>query len=360
VVCRVAFASWTEAGLLRQASFLGLVEDRDPRTVTREQEGRMADAKPKRRKAGKKVADDTVDAGGREVPVSSLDKVYWPDDGLTKGDMIDYYCDMADLVLPYVVDRPMTLVRFPSGIEGDSFYQKDIDYAPDWIETYSVPSKSKGDPVDYLLCQDAASLIWMANLGSIPLNPWNSRIHKPDHPDYLVIDLDPLDVSFADVVRVALVVREVLESVELTHVCKTSGSTGLHIFVPLGARYSYEQTEQFGTLIGHLVQARLPDITSLARSPKDRKGKVYLDMLQNRRGQTLTAPYSLRARPGAPVSTPLRWEEVTAELDPRDLHLRNTRERVDELGDLWRPVLGPGIDMEAALDALTELWEGSK
>ncbi len=192
----------------------------------------------------------------------------------------------------------------------------------------------------------------------IDINPWNSRVGRLDYPDYLAIDLDPSDANtFDEVIDVALVVHEILEALGLPHPVKTSGGTGLHIFVPLGAEYTYKQVQQFGFLVAHLVHARRPAITSLERSPEKRRKEIYLDILQNRRGQTMTAPYSLRPRRGAPVSTPLRWEEVQQGFSPLDFTIHNIRERINEVGDLWRGVLGPGIDMEEPLAEMQKVWQ---
>jgi bifunctional non-homologous end joining protein LigD len=388
LVCEVQYASWTESGILRQAAYLGLREDVDPRTVRREEitalaghpparEGQPADeappaaattepspgpfpgpeAPPRRVYGPRTKKAVNVEAGGRQVPVTSLEKVLWPDDGLTKGDLIAYYQRMAPVIVPYLVDRPQSLHRFPAGIHGESFFHKDIDYAPDWVQTANLTSGSSPEGVNYLLCQDEATLVYMANLGCIELNPWNSRVGSLDQPDWLVFDLDPGEIAFREVVRTALAVHEILESLEVLHLPKTSGATGLHIYVPLAARYTYEQALKFGLIVGHLVHSRLPDITSLDRDPRRRRQKIYIDLYQNRRGQTLAAPYCLRPRPGAPVSTPLRWSEMTPDLDPRQFSIHSIQERVDALGDLWREVLGPGVDMEGALERLQELWQ---
>ncbi len=385
LVCEVQYASWTELGMLRQAAFLGLREDVDPQTVQREEITAMAghppataappvveegpeqrptalpsgqEEKPARRVYAPRTKKTiTVEASGRQVPVTSLEKVMWPDEGLTKGDLIAYYQRMAPVILPYLVDRPQSLHRFPAGIDGESFFHKDIDYAPDWVQTVNLPSESDPDGVNYLLIQDEATLLYVANMGSIELNPWSSRIGQLDRPDWLVIDLDPGQIAFREVVRTALAVHDILESLDILNLPKTSGATGMHIYVPLEARYTYEQALKFGLIVGHLVHSRLPDITSLDRDPRRRREKIYVDLYQNRRGQTLAAPYCVRPRPGAPVSTPLRWSEVSPDLDPRDFHIHTIQERVDGLGDLWRDVLGPGVDMEAGLARLEELWQ---
>jgi len=221
------------------------------------------------------------------------------------------------------------------------------------VRTERLESDSaKEGAVDYLICQDEATLAYMANLGCIEINPWNSRLQNLDTPDYLVIDLDPDERTFAEVVQTAMVVREVLDLAGAESRVKTSGQTGLHIYLPLEARYSYEQARQFTQLIAQLVNLRLPELTSLERSPQKRQGKIYLDYLQNRRGQTLAAPYSLRPKPGAPVSTPLEWDELTPDLSPLNFNYHSIHERLEQKGDLFAPVLAEGIDMQACLRAL--------
>jgi bifunctional non-homologous end joining protein LigD len=362
LVCQVHFASWTDIGLMRQAIFLGLREDMDPHEVVRELPAppeKQPEPPPRVYTLHRAPKEETtLEIDGREVTVTSLDKVLWPDDGVTKGEMIAYYRDVSRYILPYLVDRPESLHRFPRGIDEQGFYQKDVEHAPDWVRRLPIESESGGGIVDYLLCQDESTLVFMANLNCIDINPWNSRVGRLDYPDYLAIDLDPSDANtFDEVIDVALVVHEILGALDLPHPVKTSGGTGLHIFVPLGAEYTYKQVQQFGFLVAHLVHARRPEITSLERSPKKRRQKIYLDILQNRRGQTMTAPYSLRPRRGAPVSTPLRWEEVQQGLSPLDFTIQNIQERIDEVGDLWRGVLGPGIDMEGALARMQKMWQ---
>jgi bifunctional non-homologous end joining protein LigD len=301
-------------------------------------------------------AETKVEIGGRKLTLTHLDKVYWPKDGYTKGDMIAYYRDVAALMLPYLKDRPLSLHRFPGGIAEKSFFQKDVEQAPDWATIVPIESESKGETIRFLVCQDEAALVYAANLGSIEIHPWNSRIQNLDNPDYLVIDLDPGGQSFDDVMDVARTTRSVLEAIGAESLVKTSGATGLHIYIPLGAKYDYEQARTFGRLIGHVVQARHVKISTLERVPAARKGKMYIDVYQNRRGQTLAAPYSIRPRDGAPVSTPLSWDELTPGLSPGDFTIKTVRDRLDRLGDLWGGVLGPGVEIEGTLPALQSLW----
>jgi bifunctional non-homologous end joining protein LigD len=358
VVCTVNFIEWTDDNLLREPVFEGLQPERNPRLVTRvDKPMEPPAATPSRRRfRPHEDAGVPLEVGGRKVTVTHLDKVYWPKDGYTKGDMIAYYRDVAPVMLPYLVDRPLSLHRFPGGIAEKSFYQKDVEQAPDWAKVVPIESESRGETIRFLVCQDEATLVYVANLGSIEIHPWNSRVGNLENPDYLVIDLDPAEQPFDQVMEVALTTRSVLESIGAASYAKTSGATGLHVYLPLGARYDYEQARTFGRLVGHVIQARHPANTSLERVPAHRKGKMYIDVYQNRRGQTLAAPYSIRPRDGAPVSAPLRWEELQPGLAPSAFTIRTMRQRLDQLGDLWSGVLGSAVDIQRTLPALQELW----
>jgi bifunctional non-homologous end joining protein LigD len=357
-VCEVRFAEWTDEGVMRQPVFLGLREDKDPLQVRRELPGKgppplsypESQTSPGR-KGGLAVINDT------KVTLTHLDKVFWPEEGYTKGDMIDYYRGIAPFLLPYLKDRPQSLHRHPDGITGDAFFQKNVDNhaTPDWVQRIRVHSASEKKETNYLVCRDEATLIYMANLGCIEINPWHSRIDHLEYPDYMVLDLDPLDIPFQEVVRTAQETRKVLTEIGAVGFCKTSGATGLHVYVPLGARYSDSQSVQFARLINILINSRLPETTSILRNPEARPGRVYLDYLQNVRGQTLAAVYCLRPRKGAPVSTPLRWDEVNNDLDPSRFTMKTTAPRLGRVGDLWKGVLGPGIDMEQCLSRLEQL-----
>jgi bifunctional non-homologous end joining protein LigD len=287
-----------------------------------------------------------------DVKTTHRDKVYWPEDNLTKGDLLDYYQRIAPMILPYLKDRPESMHRFPNGIHGESFYHKDLETAPDWAKTAVIHSDSEHKDINYLLCQDEATLLYMVNLGCIELNPWNSRTANLEKPDWCVIDLDPEDIGFDAVVETALAVKEVLDKAEIPSYPKTSGATGIHIYIPMEAKYTYDQVKDFAQIIAVLANKKVPKITSLERSPAKRQGKVYLDYLQNRHGQTLAAPYSVRPRPGATVSTPLTWDEVNAKLSPQQHTIHTIEARLKKVGDLWAPVLGPGIDLAVTLSKL--------
>jgi len=285
---------------------------------------------------------------------TNLDKVYWPSDGYTKGDMLRYYHRVAAFILPHLNDRPMSLHRHPNGIKGQSFFQKDVSKQPppDWVNTVTIRSDSDGKNVRYVVCQDEATLLYLANLGCIEMNPWNSRVGALDHPDYAIIDLDPQDVPFSIAVEVAKQVRQILEKAGAECYCKTSGKRGLHVCVPLAARYSYDQARSFAEIIARLVHDRLPETTSVIRNPAQRRKKVYIDFLQNSRGQTMAAPYSLRPVPKAQASAPLQWREVNGKLNPSCFTIETMPRRLDKLGDLWAPVLGQAIDLEKCLNNL--------
>jgi bifunctional non-homologous end joining protein LigD len=305
--------------------------------------------------APQKSREKIYHLNGHDVVVSNSKKLYFPESGFTKQDIANYYLQMAPFILPYLKDRPFVLSRYPNGIYEDSFYQKDITGpVPAFVETLPVYSESNEKDIHYLICQNEETLIYLANLGCIELHCWNSRKQHLENPDYMVIDLDPEDIGFEKVIETALVVKEVLDEAGASNFCKTSGATGLHIYVPLGAKYDYEIVREFGHLVAMLVHRRIPHFTSIERSPKKRQKKVYLDYLQNRFGQTLVAPYSVRPREGAPVSTPLYWEEVKKGLNPASFTIRTIQSRVEEMGDLWKPVYGKGIDLMTCLTHIQE------
>ncbi|HEY6736768.1 MAG TPA: DNA ligase D [Candidatus Saccharimonadia bacterium] len=351
LVAEIEFTEWTEDGSMRHPIFVGLREDKNPREVTRE---RPAESVAPAAASEDPESDSAVlEVNGHEIQVTHRHKVFFPENGYTKGQLLDYYAEIAPTILPYLCDRPESLHRFPGGIHGQNFYHKDLtDTAPDWAATQVVHSDSEERDLTYILCQDEATLLYLVNLGCVELNPWNSRVGQLERPDWCVIDLDPEDIGFEQVVTVARTVHEVLEEAGVRSYPKTSGATGLHIYIPMGARYSYDQVRDFGHIVGGLVHARLPEITSLERSPSKRQKRVYLDYLQNRRGQTLAAPYSVRPRPGAPVSAPLDWAEVQPGLRPEHFTMMNIQARLASVGDLWAPVIGEGIDLAKALEGL--------
>jgi bifunctional non-homologous end joining protein LigD len=280
------------------------------------------------------------------------DKVFWPGEGITKGDLYQYYEQVAPFILPYMKDRPESLRRNPNGIADEGFFHKDAGgNAPEWVKTIELHSDSAGKDIDYILCNDKKTLLYLANLGCIEFNPWNSRVKTLEKPDYMVIDLDPSDDNtYDEVVDTALAVKALMDKAGATAFCKTSGATGLHVYVPFRARYDYEHVREFAHIVATFVAEQLPRTTTLERSlAKREKGKIYLDYLQNKQGQTLVAPYCVRPRAGAPVSTPLEWKEVRHGLQPSAFTLRNIMARLAKKGDLFEGVLGKGNDLQKCL-----------
>lgn len=348
LVANVKFSQITKDGIRRHPVFMGLREDKAPKDVNR------ADAKgSKSEQPDNTVMDDnTLKVGGHKVTVTNIDKIYWPEEGYSKGDLLNYYAAMSKYILPYLKDRPISLLRNPNGIRDRGFFHKDAgDGAPDFVDTIRVTNDDSD--VNYVMANNKASLLYLANLGCIEMNPWHSKYQRQQHPDYLMIDIDPSDKNtFDQVVETAKAVKEVLDISGVKGYCKTSGSTGLHIYVPLAAKYSYDQAQQFAELIAMRTQELVPDFTSLERSLKKRGDNIYIDYLQNRIGQTIASAYSVRPKPHATVSAPLDWKEVRKGLDMQRFTIKTMAKRVEQKGDLFKPVLGRGIDMGKALKKL--------
>ncbi|MDQ3101928.1 MAG: non-homologous end-joining DNA ligase [Bacteroidota bacterium] len=293
-------------------------------------------------------------SAGKQIKLTNQNKIYWPKDQITKGDLIDYYDRMHKFILPYLKDRPQSLKRNPGGITDKGFYQKDAnDHTPEWIHTERLASKNEKGSVNYIICNDRATLLYLANLGCIEMNPWSSRYDRPDHPDHIVIDLDPGDATtFDQVVEAALAVKVICDAIGAQAFCKTSGASGLHIYLPTKARYTYADLAILGEGIALCTQALLPKTTTVERTIAKRGGKLYLDYLQNRKGQTLASAYSVRPVEGATVSTPLDWSEVRPGLDKNSFTMRTIPSRVERRGDLFSGVLGKGLDLKKCLKAL--------
>ena len=339
LVCEVRFSEWTQDGGIRHPAFLGLRDDKRPEECRRERPSETA-APPSPRMA----------AGHPGVKVTNPTKVFWPGEGYTKADLIAYYDAVAPFLLPYLRERPLVLTRYPDGIKGKSFFQKDApDFVPDWVSTARIYSKDAGREIDHFIVNDLETLRYVVNLGTIPLHLWSSRLSSLDRPDWLILDLDPKGAPFAHVVRVARALHQILETLELPSYVKTSGASGLHILVPLGARYSHEEARTFARLLALLGVERELEIATVARPVRSRGGKVYIDYVQNGHGRTIVAPFSVRPLPGAPVSCSLRWEEVTARCDPRRFTIQTAPARFEKLGDPLAPVLTGSIDMTAAI-----------
>ncbi|HZZ79455.1 MAG TPA: hypothetical protein VFE62_13105 [Gemmataceae bacterium] len=285
-----------------------------------------------------------------KLHLTNLHKIFWPENGYTKKDLLDYYRAIAPVMLPYLVNRPQVLHRHVDGHTGKEFYQRVSRKTPAWIQTTELTLED-GRRRDFHLCQDWPTLLWLANFGCIELIPWNARVDALDRPDYAVIDLDPIDVPFPKIVEVANAVRKVIE-IGATGLCKTSGKRGLHIYIPLGRQYSFDQAMLAAKLAATLVNRQLPALTSMDPRTENRKGMVYLDTTRNSRGQAMAAPYSARPYLGATVSAPLKWSEVTKRLDPGAFTIRTMLDRVNKAGDLWASTLGPGIDLAAWVQEL--------
>jgi bifunctional non-homologous end joining protein LigD len=352
IVCEVKFAEWTPEGFLRHPVFLGFRDDLNPLEVKRESP--ISAAESTTRYSVKSSDELLTNINGKQLKLTNLKKVFFPADNISKGEIIEYYRRVAPVILPHLKDRPVSLHRFPDGIYGKDFFQKNMEDVPDWASTVNIWSDFKN--IRYILCQDEATLTYIINLGSIEINPWNSRVDSIDYPDYMVIDFDPLECPFKYVIDCALMAHDILMSIDIPHYVKTSGATGLHLFIPVGARYSFEQVRQFSLLICTLINHRLPSITSLERVPQKRHGLVYLDYLQNSKGKTIAAPYSIRPRDGTPVSTPLLWEEIDYQLTPDRFTIYSIFNRIRSYGDIWKPVIGKGIDMLSSLDLLASLF----
>lgn len=291
-----------------------------------------------------------------EPPLTNLQKVFWPEEKITKGDLLAYYRAIAPTILPYLVDRCESLHRQPDGIRTEGFFQKDnAGYLPRRVATKRIYSVHGDRTLNYVLCQDLWTLLYLVNMGCIELNPWLSRVESLEKPDWCVIDLDPDDNPFDQVVEAALETRKVLRAARVDAWIKTSGATGLHLFVPTGAKHDYETVRKFAETVCRRVHERLPDFTSVERNPARRRGKIYLDFLQNRRGQTIAAPYCVRPKPGATVSTPLDWKEVKRGLDPSSFTIETVLPRVTKRGDLWKGLAGKAFDLAEALARLEEI-----
>jgi bifunctional non-homologous end joining protein LigD len=288
--------------------------------------------------------------GRYSVTLTTLERVYWPDEGYTKADLLRYYHQAQATILPYLKDRPIIMRRYPAGIRGHDFYQHDIDQAPPFVKTLTSATET-GRDVDYILANNAATLLYMANLGVIGPHPWHSRAGRLDYPDWIVFDLDPEGNDYDQVCELALVVRQALDQLGLQGYAKTSGATGMHVYVPIEDRYPYDQVAPLAESIARRVVNQAGSLATLERSVKKRgKGQIYLDHLQNARGKSVVAPYAVRPRPGATVSAPLTWDEVAQKPKPQDFTILTMPPRLAAVGDLFRPVLTRRQSLDSALE----------
>ncbi|MEJ7625486.1 MAG: DNA ligase D [Ferruginibacter sp.] len=381
LVCEVKFTEWTKDEKLRHPVFLRLRDDKNIND---------ADMNAKPVKHNSKKAEKTVEVNSKAKPtkltkpsklsklsklskpsdtdtasvlqfgkigvnISNRQKIYFPDEGITKGMVVDYYQSIAEYILPYLKDRPQSLKRNPGGIKDFGFFHKDAgEGAPSWIKSFKVRSGSADKIIDYIICNDKATLAYLNNLGCIELNPWHSVTTNKDKPDYLIIDIDPSDNNtFEQVIEAAQHFKTLLDKAGAKSFCKTSGASGLHIFVPMGKKFSYDQVKDFAHLLCMIVSEELPAFTTLERNLKKRgNDHMYLDYLQNRKGQTLASVYSLRPRIGATVSMPLLWKEVKSGLSPADFTIHNALKRIKKTGDIFAGIMGPGVDINKCLKLL--------
>ena len=382
LICEVKFQEWTQGHIMRVPVFMGLRTDKKPVEVKKENPmatEKIQKARGKKQSTGKNEPaasakkgkskersakkidppgqwldenekDLAIKVNGQELKLTNLDKVYWKKEHYTKRDLLNYYHGIAPIMLTYMKNRPQSLNRHPNGIDGMSFFQKNVQgKVPSWIETFDEFSESTKETVHYYVCTNEASLVYLANLGCIEMNPWHSTTTKPNNPDYCLIDLDPHEIGFDKVIETARAVKKVLDELSIPAWCKTSGASGIHICIPLGAKYTYDQSRQLAELIANLVHHEVPSFTSVERSPAKRRRKVYLDYLQNSKGQTVACVYSARPKPGATVSTPLFWDEVKKGLSPTNFTIKNLFERVKTEGDIFKPVYEKGIDLRKTL-----------
>ncbi|HZU27938.1 MAG TPA: DNA ligase D [Bryobacteraceae bacterium] len=336
LVCEVKFLEFTPDGQLRAPVFIGLRND--------------------------KPAEESVREGvPQQQKFNNLNKLFYPKEGITKGDVINYYDAVAHLIVPHLKERPLSLKRYPNGIDEEFFFQKNAEKFPEWVQTVRIHSDSRGGSINYVICNDRATLLYLANLGCIDQNPWMSRLGSLDKPDYALIDLDPVECPYDMIVEAAQLVEAKLKICGLAGYPKTTGGDGMHIYIPLHPIYSYDQVRTFAEVLSHLVINENPDLFTTPRAvEKRRKGRVYFDYMQIAESKTIASAYCLRAYPGAPVSTPLRWSEVKKGLNPTEFNIHNAVERFERVGDLFEPVLKKPQRLEDALAKLSAFLGGLK
>jgi len=378
LVARVKYGKWTDDAHLRVPVFLSLRNDRTAQEVTFEEVEPRESSKPPeppdpREKAATKPArsrtsfdpekelrtgtSETLDveSDGHRIHLTNLNKIYFPEVGIKKRELLAYYYRMAEYIVPFLKNRPMVLRRYPDGVDGKAFFQKEApSYLPDWLETTTVHSDERGGDMQYILANNRAAILYLTNLGCIDHNPWSSRADNQDIPDYVFFDLDPTPgTPFSDVLHIARDIHALLKSIRLQCFLKTSGASGFHIFVPLEARYTYEQTRTFAEVVGRLVASANPKLTTFERTVSKRpRGRILIDALQNARGKPLACVYSVRAFPKAPVSTPLGPEELAKSISPDKWNLRTFDERLRDVGDLWRDFWAKRQTLDRALELL--------
>jgi bifunctional non-homologous end joining protein LigD len=360
LVAEIKYLEMTPDGLLRAPVFVALRPDKNPKECVREGKEYEEDQGDEEYKVAKgpllpadSPAEVTLDIDGHRLKLTNLPKVFYPGEGITKRDVINYYDAVAPLILPHLRDRPLSLKRYPNGINEQFFFQKDAEgKVPDWVRLEPIFSDHNQDKIHYIICNDRATLIYLANLASIDQNPWMSRVGSLDNPDFALIDLDPTEgCPYSQIVEAAQLVKKTLDSIGLAGYPKTTGGDGMHIYIPLEPIYTFEQVRSFAELLSILVVNQNPDLFTTPRAVSRRKkAKVYFDYLQISSAKTIAAPYVLRAHPGAPVSTPLDWSEVKPGLDPAQFNIHNAMDRFDRTGDLFEAVLTKPQRLEPALE----------
>ncbi len=380
LVAHVRFSGWTQEGRLRHPVFLGLRENAKPQDCRRENEVAAPEPPPENPHlvhappiVGKvlsskaqieaelfkgRAENATLEVDGKRFRLSNLNKVYFPESGYTKRDLVAYYYRMADYLLPFLKDRPLVLRRYPDGIKGQMFFQKDMREGlglPDWFQTVAIDSETRGEQIHYALANDRASLLYLTGLGCIDHNPWSSRVADLEHPDYFFFDLDPSEgTEFSVVVKIAKALHQKLEELKLNVFVKTSGATGMHLYLPVEPVYTYEQLRTFAEIVARMVTAEHPGLVTNERSVAKRPaGRVLIDVQQNAQGRPLAAAYVVRAFPKAPVSTPLQPSELRTSLKPEKLNIKSLPQRLEKTGDLWADFWKRSQRLEEAIQRLS-------
>ncbi|WP_166334493.1 DNA ligase D [Sphingobacterium chungjuense] len=339
LIAEVTFSEWTTENHLRHPVFKALRHDKKIQDIT------------KVLPLVEVVNERELSFGRKKLTLSNQKKIYWPDDGITKGDLLHYYEQVGELMLPYLKDKPISMNRFPNGIQQKGFFQKDVDKntGPNWLKTVALESESTGNTVNYLICNDLPTLLWIANMGSIEINPWLATYRQKTKPVFAVLDLDPNGADFTAVVAVANTAHAILDQAGVPNFIKTSGSTGLHIYIYVAEQYSFDVVRDFMEMVAELVHEQHPDNTSVERSPSKRKKKIYLDFMQNKRAQTIVAPYSVRPKPGATVSTPLAWDEVNDDLSIAQFSMSAVLTRIESQQDPWKDIFEHKANLKKAI-----------
>lgn len=339
LIAEVTFSEWTADDHLRHPVFKALRHDKKIEDITKVEP--LVEI----------VNERELTFGKKKLTLSNQKKIYWPDEGITKGDLLNYYEQVGELMLPYLKDKPISMNRFPNGIKETGFFQKDVDKntGPNWLKTVALESESTGNTVNYLICNDLPTLLWIANMGSIEINPWLATYRKKTKPVFAVLDLDPNGADFKEVIAVANTAHDILDQAGVPNFIKTSGSTGLHIYIYVAQQYTFDVVRDFMEMLAELVHEQHPDTTSVDRSPSKRKKKIYLDFMQNKRAQTIVAPYSVRPKSGATVSTPLEWNEVNDDLSIAQFSMNTVLTRIESQQDPWKNIFEHKANLKKAI-----------